>query len=419
MNKACNGDCRNCKNHCQDYIPEEVTIIEAVGDAKLGVAVDLGTTTIAVALANLRTGQKVATYSMGNSQRKYGADVVSRIMAACNGDGLKLQQAVNKDIEGAIAKLCNAVGILPEQIQRGVIAANTTMVHLLMGYPVEGLAAYPFKPYSLDFAKATIGGVDFCVLPGIAAFVGGDIVAGLYALDIADCKGKYLLLDLGTNGEIVAVSDGHGVATSTAAGPALEAAGISCGMPCVAGAISSVEFVTPTTIKCSSIANTTPVGLCGSGVVDTVAGLFEQGLIDTGGLFTSEELQDEGIELTEDIFFLPEDVQQVLLAKSAISAGTQILMNKAQLEPEKIDKVFLAGGLGSGININSAKAIGLISPMFRDKVETVGNTSLDGAARFLVSQDEEKILSIVKGFEVVDLGNEVEFETLFLNNLFL
>ena len=397
-----------------------------IGDQNpCGIAIDLGTTTIAAALIRIvSTGgnegtqslpkyEVVRTASCVNSQRKFGADVISRIKAASEDDNLeKLSSLSREDLQGLINELAKTNA----NIKALTIAGNTTMLHLLMKRDVSSLGKYPYTPVSLKMespeSKELFSGTDhtdITLLPGISAFVGADIVSGLYSLEPFS-NVKFFFIDLGTNGEM-AFFDGERLkVASAAAGSVFEAGGISCGMASVTGAISHVSIDKRTKkARIKTIDEKKPTGICGTGVIETVAELFDAGIIDETGLL-EDEYFDDGFPLTEDgaIRFTQQDIRNVQLAKAAIYTGA-----KALLQGEVPARVYVSGGFGNNMDPEKIESLAMFPKEFSGKIVAVGNTSLKGAASFTAATmlgapaqiaAKRKIEEIVQKAEVVELA---------------
>lgn len=378
----------------------------------LGVAVDIGTTTIAVAIVELFTGKTVGTATSANPHIKYGADVVSRIQSAMSDEYAGLAAELRNAIADTVGKVIHDY----TNIKRVVCVGNTTMLHLLMGYPVDGLAAYPFKPYTLEGMSYEQGNCKTFLFPGISAFVGGDIVAGMYAIDMIEKDEKSLFVDLGTNAE-ACLWDGQKLyTTSSSAGPALEGGNISCGVPAVEGAICHVSVLPSGVVAVETIEKKSPVGICGSGIIDAVYELHKAGIIDNGGIIRGRRNE---YKLAENAVLTDEDIQQVLLCKSAICSSIIVLCKRAGLELSEIDKVYVAGGIGVSINMDSAVGLGIFPSELRDKLQPVGNTALKGAIKFLTDFDDSKLKEIVEKTHPIELANSEQFQELFTGNLFI
>ncbi len=359
------------------------------GHADLGIALDVGTTTLAAALVDLASGTVLCTTSALNPQASYGADVISRIQAVMqHPESLAAMQSI----------LLGRVRDMIDQLSGGkqpsllTMAGNPTMMHIFCGVSPASMGAYPFTPAfvtarTMDGAELDLPVQTVTCLPSISAFVGGDITAGMLHTSLTDAEQPALLLDVGTNGESVLFTgrarDGKLFAASAAAGPALEGAGISTGMGGVNGAVSAVKLQHGIPI-CSTVGNVSARGICGSGLVDLVACLYTAGLMDeTGALehgdcFTYATTAD-GSSLT----ITQADIRALQLCKSAIRASIEALCARAKIAPEQIERVYLAGGLGYYMNVDSAITIGLLPKAFRDRTQSIGNASLGGCVRVL------------------------------------
>jgi len=390
-----------------------------------GVAIDIGTTSLVLYLVNLITGSIVETRAVLNPQAKYGADVISRIQyTAEHIDGLEiLQKEIRNAINQELKHLVSFAEITANEIIKIVVAGNTTMLHLLLGINPISLALAPFKAQFLDeqilrgeeLQMNCFPGAEIKILPSISAFVGADIAAGLASISPSDNYRNYLFMDIGTNGELALVTENRIWCCSTAAGPAFEGAKISCGMGAIEGAISAYGNEGYTVIG-----NEKPIGLCGSGLIDIVAWLCENNKINSDGLLehdfiivpASESGTGQVISLTQT------DVREVQLAKSAIASGVNILVKHSGLTFDKIDTLFLAGGFGNYINIESAMRIGLISPAMKDKIIPLGNTSGTGALTSLKSVKFDDILNkLISKASVVELAGDDDFALEFAMNM--
>jgi uncharacterized 2Fe-2S/4Fe-4S cluster protein (DUF4445 family) len=390
-----------------------------------GVAIDIGTTSLVFYLVNLITGTIVETKASLNPQAKYGADVISRIQfTTSDKKGLHiLQNEIISAINRELIDLVQFAGISVNEIIKIVIAGNTTMLHLLLGADPLSLAMVPFKAQFLD--EQILQGKDLklnCfpeaeikLLPSISAYVGADIVAGLASIGPSDIYRNYLFMDIGTNGELALVTGDRIWCCSTAAGPAFEGARISCGMGAVEGAISA--FGDEGYIV---IGDEKPAGLCGSGLIDLVAWLFSNGKIDSEGILKSEfEIVPASESLTGQAITINQtDVREVQLAKSAIASGIKILMRQAGRAFDQIDTLFLAGGFGNYINIESAVRIGLIPVEMKERIIPIGNTSATGALAALKSVRFDEAVNRVRDRAIlVELANDEDFTLEFAMNM--
>ncbi len=372
---------------------------------RYGVAVDIGTTTLAAVLVRLPDGVRVSVASAVNGQRAFGADVIARIQAANSGKGEELRARIRADITDLLERLFAGADIAPEQTERIVLVGNTTMCHLLRGLSCAGLGAAPFTPEDLSLWRGTAAellGVPWeaeaVVLPGISAFVGADIVAGIYALGMDRSDSPRLLLDIGTNGEMaLGCRDGF-LVTSAAAGPVFEGGGLSCGVPGVPGAVSHVRLVRAASpggggterlrFAVETLGGREPVGLCGTGVIDLVGELAASKLIDGNGTL-AEPWFTEGVPVSEHgLRFTQGDIRQVQMGKAAIRAGIETLLEeygrrgRGESVREELT-VALAGGFGYGMDVGQAVRIGMIPASLAGRVALAGNSALEGAVRYL------------------------------------
>ncbi len=398
-------------------------------EASYGIAFDLGSTTLAMQLIGLDSGAVQITVTSINHQRAYGADVISRIQAANDGKLHDLQIMIQKDMINLLEQIVDKTGIGAAKIQRIAIAGNTTMCHLLLGYSCIGLGRAPFSPVSLAMHKCksqellgkflelseTLSGLqaEVLILPGISAFVGADIVAGIYACDMDKKDTPHMLIDIGTNGEMV-LGDANGfLVASTAAGPVFEGGAISCGMPAVRGAVSHVDSLKP---SLHVIGETQPEGFCGSGLIDLAALLLKAGIIDENGTlcdaYFEYGFQFEGLDAKErkKLILTQSDLRELQMGKAAIRAGMELLYKNKM--PENI---YLSGGFGAAIDLHSAEEIGLFSKLAAAKVIPMGNTVLKGLHKFLMDADgESRVLKIPPKTTEMLLAKEAEFEETYI-----
>lgn len=397
---------------------------------RYGIAIDIGTTTMAAQLADLDSGEILASHSTVNRQRAYGADVISRIEAANGGKGGELQKLVRDDIASLTAALLGQADVKAAAVRQMVIGGNTTMGHLLMGYPCDTLGAYPFTPVSIGVIRDSCQNVtgsgelacEAILLPGISTFVGGDIVSGLYACGFMESDQVNLLVDLGTNGEMAIGCRDRILVTSTAAGPAFEGGNISCGVGSIPGAICHVHMKSEYQIELGTIGDCPPVGICGTGVIEITAELLKLGLIDETGLL-DEEYFEEGFPLavTPDgghIVFTQKDVREIQLAKSAVRAGVETLIRRYGVSYDEIAHVYLAGGFGFKMDRDAAVAAGLFPEELKEKITAVGNSSLAGAVRVLTEEHWEDTLGQLVGAATeIALSNDADFNELYMTHM--
>ena len=379
--------------------------------SRYGAAVDIGTTTLAARLYRA-DGTPIAEASALNPQSAYGADVISRIEAALKGEGDALARCVREAIDSLLGRMAEAVGITPREIDGAVITGNTVMLHLLTETSVEPLSHAPFAAERLFGEVLTADELSLTALlpetevylpPCVAAYVGADTVTALLASDICNAQETALLVDIGTNGEMALFSNGTLTFCSTAAGPAFEGAGISMGMGGREGAIDRVCLVNGR-LNAHVIGNTQPVGICGSGVVDTIACLLDAELLDETGY-----LEDDPTVVEAPVTFTQADVRAVQLAKSAIHAGIRTLLHTAGLSPEAVATLAIAGGFGSYLDTANACKIGLLPLEMRGAIRVIGNAALSGAAMLLLCQAlRDACVRYAQG-DVVELSTNAVF----------
>ena len=413
-----------------DYDSVEEVIKSQISEQHYGIAIDIGTTTIAMQIIGLDSQKIVKTYSTINHQRKAGADVISRIQASVSGKGAELLQLIRGDLLEGIKTLLCETKISEEKVEKVIISGNTTMIHLLMGYNCSSLGVYPFTPENIDLIEVRFGellGSDFLdarviILPGISAFVGGDIVSGIFSCEV-DKKQEYsLLIDLGTNGEIVLGNSNKLLVTSTAAGPAFEGGNITCGVGSIEGAISNVS-IRDGKISIVTIGDKEPTGICGTGVIETVSELVREELVDETGCM-GEEYFEAGFLLAktkggENIVFTQKDVREIQLAKSAMRAGIETLFLRYGITKEQISNVYIAGGFGYKLDCNKAIEIGMIPEEFKGKINAIGNSSLSGAVKYLLSEDGYESVNHIKEISrEINLSADKDFNQLYMEFMY-
>jgi uncharacterized 2Fe-2S/4Fe-4S cluster protein (DUF4445 family) len=416
----------------------EVISVGPRGGHSLGMAVDLGTTKIAGYLVDLETGQTLCAKGIMNPQISYGEDVIARMVRAQRSpeDATTLQQKALEAIATLSEELCQeAAGARPEEIKDLVVVGNTAMHHLLLRLPVEQLARAPHVPAvsrALDIKARNLGlsvapGASVHLLPNIAGFVGADHVAMLLAINAWEIEGPMLALDIGTNTEISLAIRGEISSVSCASGPAFEGAHISCGMRAAPGAIEHV-LITGQEIQYHTIHGTKPAGICGSGIFDTLAQLFANGIIDKGGriqknysrvretqngrefVIVSEGERDGGPAIT----ITQEDVRELQLAKAAIQSGIQILLRDKGLSAVDLEEVVVAGAFGTYLDISSAVAIGMLPAIPASRFRQVGNAAGVGAKIALVSREKrEAVQEVVRAIRYIELAVAPDFNKTF------
>jgi uncharacterized 2Fe-2S/4Fe-4S cluster protein (DUF4445 family) len=383
----------------------------------LGIAVDVGTTTVVAQLLDLTNGRILATETNINPQARFGADVMSRISAGCAPGGReKLTSAIREAVAAMVVRLL-AKGGSAEPVRRGAIVGNTAMHHLFLGHDVAPLASYPFRTPNLGEGRMKGGDIGWsgaaadagaCFLPNLGGFVGSDILGVILATRIHESPVFVGSADLGTNGEIVFGGASGIVVSSTAAGPAFEGARISQGMRAAPGAVDRVT-IHAGALMAHVIGGVKPQGICGSGLVDAVACGLASGAIAPSGRMEAGEMPVVGkVKLKQS------DVRELQLAKGAIAAGIQILMKQSGKEASDVATFFLAGAFGNSLDVANARRIGLL-PFPLETVKPVGNAALLGAKLALFAPDGGKPLfdSVTGKCRHVSLEQDAEFQDLF------
>lgn len=343
-----------------------------------GAAVDIGTTTVVLSLYDLQTGACLCEHGMLNPQSVVAADVMGRISAALSGEQARLQAQIIGALNALLSQACAGAGIDASRVESLVITGNTTMLYLLTGRNPVSLSRAPFSADCLFDETLCISGRKVYLPRCLHAFVGADITCALISSGLCDSEKTALLSDVGTNGELALWKDGELLITSTAAGPAFEGAGISCGCGSIAGAIDRV-WIQNGRLAVHTIADAPAAGVCGSGLIDAVAAGLALGEIDETGAMAGDAMA-----LAPGICLLPADIRAVQLAKAAVAAGVETLLETAGITPDEVDSFLIAGGFGSHLNTESAASIGLFPPALARKAKAVGNASLAGAACLLL-----------------------------------
>jgi uncharacterized 2Fe-2S/4Fe-4S cluster protein (DUF4445 family) len=429
--------------------PQGLRILQVEGGdtskRNFGIAVDVGTTTVVVQLVDLGSGQVMASCASHNRQIRYGEDVISRMVYACdkrNGLG-PLHQAVIDNINDLVQRLVRKEGIAVEEITAILAAGNTTMTHLLLGLDPCSIRLEPYIPTACIFPvlKASETGIHInpngllACMPGVSSYVGGDITAGVLASGIDDSAKVSMLLDIGTNGEIVVGNNDWLVCCSASAGPAFEGGGTKCGMRAVEGAVQSVSL-SHGRVDVSTIGGAKPVGICGSGLIDTIAVLYENGIIQPDGRFNLDrphpalKRTEAGLEFVlvpgdasetgKDIVITEYDISNLIKSKGAVFAAATVLVQSVGIGFPDIDRIFVAGGFGTYLDIEKAITMGLLPDLPLDRFQFIGNGSVAGARIALVSNHAlEKAETIAKKMTYFELSVNLEFMNQFIAALFL
>ncbi len=408
--------------------------ITAPADTRLvGCAIDIGTTTVTMVLCDLATGELLAKGSSGNGQIRYGADVINRIIESGRPGGKKkLQDAIIKEtLTPIIANLCKSIGVDCRSILRLCIGANTTMNHLLLGVDAEPVRMEPYIPSF--FAWEDLKAQDLklpanplakvAIAPNIGSYVGGDITAGTLAAGFWNREEMSLFIDLGTNGELVFGNQDFLMSCACSAGPAFEGGDISCGMRATDGAVEAAvidrETMEPT-LSVIGEEGQRVVGICGSGIIDIISELFRCGIINARGLFAREgervKRDAHGMgryvlataqesETGREVAINEVDIDNFIRAKGAIFSAIDTLLASVDMPIEAIDKVYVAGGIGSGINMKNAVNIGMFPDVELEKFQYIGNSSLTGAYAMVMStQAEEKCGELAANMTYLELS---------------
>ncbi len=387
---------------------------------KYGAAIDIGTTTLAMRLYD-RDGRMLAETSRLNPQSTWGADVISRMEAAMAGNAGRIAGITRRTLNGMLEDLAGLAGIEPTHIGALTVTGNTVMLHLLTETDVEPLTHAPFEAKRLFGETLTAAELELTSLnkntpvylpPCIAAFVGADTVTAVLASDMKELPETALLCDIGTNGEMVLWHGGTLYGCSTAAGPAFEGAGISMGMGGRNGAVDRV-WVKDGGIEAHVIGDATPVGICGSGLVDAVAALLETEALDETGF-----LEDDPAVIAAPVELTQEDIRAVQLAKSAIHAGMRTLIEAAALDCDEVATLYIAGGFGSYLDVQSAGKIGLLPEELTDRVTVLGNAALTGAAMLLLCGDLRSACEkLAKETKIVELATNPVFVSEYMERM--
>ena len=406
------------------------------GAAPLGLAIDFGTTNVACYLIDLASGRRLAGRGIENLQAGYGADVVTRLTYAVRSETGKanLVRAAHQTLAMLTQSLCESAKADPRNIADVVICGNTAMHHLLLGLPVNALGAAPFvaatsRALDLQAAELDLGVAAGCglhLLPGIGGYVGGDHIAALLATRHYHSGGVSLILDIGTNTEISLLRENDEIlSTSTPSGPALEGGHISCGMRAGEGSVERVREDGHGGYSLTTIGAVAPVGLCGSGVIDTVAALIRSGAIDRRGRITAdgpatvEMAGGRAVMLAEpDLVFTQTDVRSVQLAKAAIRAGIDLLLDSGGIAESEIDRVIVAGAFGAYIDLESTVTIGMLPNLALERFVQVGNAAGLGARLALLSAAERaEATNIASRARVLELSGLPEFQKAFFTRI--
>ena len=431
------GDTFHCMEICG---PEDTAIV--------GCAIDIGTTTVTMVLTDLETGKLLAKGSSGNGQIRYGADVINRIIEQGKPGGRKkLQDAILKEtLNPIIASLCKTAGISARSILRLSVGANTTMNHLFVGVDASSVRMEPYIPSFFHWEGLLAGDLKLpanplapvLIAPNIGSYVGGDITAGTLASGIWDKDEMSLFIDLGTNGEIVFGNRDFLMSCACSAGPAFEGGDISCGMRATDGAMEACTIDKDTMEPTLSIIGDEGqkcVGICGSGIIDLIAELFRCGIINAKGLFVREGSRvkrdahgmgryvvawPEESETGREVALNEVDIDNFIRAKGAIFSAIDTLLKSVDMTVDMIDKVYVAGGIGSGINMKNAVTIGMFPDVELEKFHYIGNSSLTGAYAMVISDEAAaKTAEVASNMTYLELSTHPGYMDAFVAACFL
>lgn len=405
-------------------VQSDVTGVKAMGEQPgYAVAVDVGSTTVVVQLLDLSDGSLLGTRTAVNPQARHGADIISRIAYAMENEenaacltGL-IRDCV-KEMTDSLMAMCGVT-----DVRRVLLVGNTVMHHLFCGYDVSLLAAAPFQsdrneacfftPAQLEWNLPEMCVIEF--LPNISHFVGSDILAGIRACGMAESERYSVLVDLGTNGEMV-IGNCEGMwCTSTAAGPAFEGINISCGMRAVPGAISAVDCDADG-YRCTTIDDLPPRGLCGSGLVEAICCLLQNETVDMSGAMSG--ISTDHVELAPGVELTVADVREFQLAKAAVATGLTLLLEAAGVTAEKIENVYVTGGLGNWIDSVKVKRVGLFGPLDTQYLSRIPNAALQGCKQLLADTDGKEVSSLLQRLKYCPLETNPRFQDVYCEQLF-
>ena len=399
-----------------------------------GIAIDIGTTSVSAIIIDMLNGAVLAKGSAGNGQIRYGADVINRIIESGKPGGReKLQDAIIKEtLNPLILNMCASAKIKPAQVYRLAIGANTTMNHLLMGVDADPVRMEPYIPtffktnslFASDIGLKVNPDAHIILAPNIGSYVGGDITAGAFVSMIWNKPEFSIFIDLGTNGEIVFGNSDFMMSCACSAGPAFEGGDISCGMRATDGAIEAIKLDKETLEPTYSVIGdpgTKPVGLCGSGIIDMIAELFRCGVINPKGQIIREGSRirrdefgmgsyiiafDEEAGSVKDVELTEADIDSFIRAKGAIFSAIRTMLSYCDFDISMIENVYVAGGIGSGINMGNAIEIGMFPDIPVEMYHYLGNTSLAGVYAMLYSTEaERKVYEIAQNMTYIELSN--------------
>jgi uncharacterized 2Fe-2S/4Fe-4S cluster protein (DUF4445 family) len=407
----------------------------------LGFAVDLGTTTIDLALLDLESGKRLARRAFLNAQVSFGADVISRAQSF-HSDRRPVREAALRTIDEGARQMLAEAGFPPGRVAKTVVVGNPIMIHILNDIDPYQLTHVPYVPLIAGSVRRTPRGFGWTfqengyveTLPLVSAYVGADTIGMIVALDLENDLGTSLSIDIGTNGEMVLAQAGKLLATSTAAGPAFEGAQISCGMRALDGAIYDVAITGDGELSLQVVGGGPPRGICGTGLISGVAELLNQGVVDaTGRILDPADIEppalrervfslgsEPAFSLSEDrgVSISQNDIRKLQLAKGAVRTGIETLLEGSGVSADGLDALRLAGNFGAGLDAGAAMRIGLIPPMDLERVHVVGNAALTGGIMVLLSRNSwRKAQSASRNTRFIELGGKPEFQARFMDSM--
>ncbi|MBN2033119.1 MAG: DUF4445 domain-containing protein [Deltaproteobacteria bacterium] len=422
---------------------DEVISLRSLPGPNLGLAIDLGTTKIAGYLVDLENGKRLSSKGMMNPQISFGEDVITRIGEALRSleKAAEIQKTVVEALNRLTRELCDEAGCVPEQILEAEVGCNTAMHHLLLGLPVKQLITAPYVPaasFAIELKTRDLGlniapGAYIHMLPNVAGFVGGDHVAMLLASEAFDRKELVLALDIGTNTEVSLINEGRIASVSCASGPAFEGYQIKYGMRAARGAIERVR-INGNSVECATIDEAAPVGICGSGVLDAVAQMYLAGILDRGGRMIERHPRVRNVGGDRQFILCPDerpgeeglvgitqkDIRQLQLAKAAIRAGIQVLLEASGRSGDEIEEVIIAGAFGTYIDVQSAVTAGMLPKLPLSRFRQVGNAAGMGAQMALISSAVRKEAeNLALRIRYIELAGSPQFSKIFVRACYL
>ncbi len=410
---------------------------------RYGFAIDVGTTTVVIRLHDLHTGVILGALGCSNPQLAFGADVISRISASDDEGLISMATLLGDSLVGMAEKLLKDNAVDKQNVTHAVLVGNTTMELIGASINPTPIGASPFISPTLfgevidyePFARAGIAAGKVLFAPCVAAYVGGDITAGLLASDMIRKTKQTLLLDLGTNGEMALGNEDGIICCATAAGPVFEGANIKYGMPAYPGAISKVKLGQDGEFECEIIGGGAAIGICGTGLFDIAAILIESGIVDETGRIVDEDeidpsisqgierhlLQEDGqpaVRLTDRVLITQKDIRSLQLAKASVCAGVLTMMQSRDVTFEDIGGLLIAGGFGEYLDLHAAAVVGIFPSELLDCARSVGNTAIEGASALLMNSDaRDEIDCVMEQCEYIELSTSAVFNGLYVDQM--